>query len=408
MSRLEDGLPAARSRMLWAAIGIVLVSLNLRPAVVAMAPLLDELSAGLGLSAAGAGVLMTLPVLCFGVFGPAAPRLAHRFGIERTLAGVLLALLAGSALRLAPNLPALFGGTVLIGAAIAVGNILLPGLIKRDFPASVGVMSGLYTLGITGGAALAAGITVPLADAAGVPWNIALGTWGAFAVIGLAAWSPSLRRAAAHDNSLARPRIRLTRDRMAWQVTAFFGLQSLSYYAMSAWLPSLLISHGYDAAFAGFMLSVMNLAGILPSVLAPVLVARLRRQSFVAVLLGMLYAVGLVGLIARPDGAVVWVIVFGVAQGWALGFALALIVLRSPDALHATQLSGMAQSWGYFVAATGPLLFGALYGLTGLWGIPLAVLVLLLVPQTVAGYRAGAPRFVGLPQNGSTTERGTP
>jgi MFS transporter, CP family, cyanate transporter len=374
-----------------------------------MAPLLDEISAGVGLTSVMAGLLMTVPVLCFGVFGPAAPRLAHRFGIEATLAGVLVALVIGSALRLIPTASALFGSTVLVGAGIALGNILLPGLIKRDFPNSVGLMSGVYTLGITGGAALAAGITVPLARAADLPWSVALAAWGLLAVVGLVAWFPGLRRAAGAPAGTRRGHVALGRDRLAWLVTLFFAFQSLNYYAVSSWLPTLLISYGFDAAFAGLMLSVINLAGIIPAMLAPVLVARLHRQSLVAILVGVLYAAGLTGLLfsAEATSAVpAWVVVLGIAQGASLGFGLTLIVLRAPDAEHATALSGMAQSWGYGIAAAGPLVVGALFGATGGWAAPLGFLLLMLVPQTIAGYRGGAPLFVGLPQNGRTSGRG--
>ena len=373
--------------------------------MVAMAPLLDDISDSLQLSSVTAGVLMTLPVLCFGVFGPAAPRLAARFGMERTLAGVLVALIVGSAVRLIPTVPALFGSTVLMGAAIALGNILLPGLIKRDFPNAVGLMSGVYTLGITGGAAVAAGVTVPLARAADLHWSVALAAWGIVAVIGLIVWLPVLI-GARPSGAAGRTPVRLMRDRLAWQVTLFFAYQSLGYYALGAWLPTLLISSGFDAAYGGFMLSVINLAGVLPAMVTPLLVARLRRQSAVAVGLGVLLAVGVLGMLFLPTAMAAWIVVLGVGQGISLGLGLTLIVLRSPDAAHATALSGMAQSWGYALAAVGPLVVGALYGLTGTWSVPLAFLLVMLVPQTVAGYRAGVPRFVGVTHNGTRLERG--
>jgi MFS transporter, CP family, cyanate transporter len=371
-----------------------------------MAPLLDEISTSLHLDPVTAGALMTLPVLCFGVFGPAAPKLVARFGMERTLAGVLVALIAGSAIRLLPTVPALFGSTVLVGAAIALGNILLPGLIKRDFPNAIGLMSGVYTLGLTGGAALAAGITVPLARAAGVDWSVALAAWGFLAVIGLVVWLPSLIAAFAQPLSrMPGSSVGLVRDRLAWHVTLFFAFQSLGYYALSAWLPTLLISSGFDADYGGLMLSVINLAGVPPAMVTPILVARLRRQSAVAVGVGMLFAVGTLGVLLAPAAMPVWIVILGIAQGAALGLGLALIVLRSPDAAHATALSGMAQSWGYALAAAGPLVFGALYGATGTWSVPLVFLLIMLLPQTVAGYHAGAPRFVGVTHNGNSRER---
>ncbi|WP_166791226.1 MFS transporter [Cryobacterium sp. Hh7] len=385
---------------LWTAIGTVLIALNFRPAVVAVSPLLDQIGPGAGLSTSAAGLLLTLPVLCFGLLGPTAPALARRFGIERTLGGVLLAVLVGSALRLIPTVPALFAGTIMIGAGIAVGNILLPVLIKRDFPHSIGLMSGLYTLSITGGAALAAGITVPIARAAGLSWNAALGGWGLLALVGLLVLIPGMRRAhprvaRAEPGTILPVRIRLMQDRMAWLVTVFFGLQALNFYSMTAWLPTMLIARGFDATAAGLLLSLNSLASIIPAMLTPVLVARVNRQSFVAVALGAIYVVALLGLILAPTAAPLWVCLLGVAQGATLGLALTLILVRSPDTHHAAQLSGMAQSWGYTIAAVGPLLLGALFEVTQDWVVPLVFLALLILPQTATGYRAGRPSMVG-------------
>jgi CP family cyanate transporter-like MFS transporter len=367
--------------------------------VVAISPLLDQISPAIGLSTSAAGLLLTLPVLCFGLLGPAAPALARRFGIERTLGGVLVAVLVGSGLRLIPTVPALFAGTIVIGAGIAVGNILLPVLIKRDFPHSIGLMSGLYTLSITGGAALAAGITVPIARAAGLSWNAALGGWGLLALVGLIILIPGFRRAHPRAARVKTGTIlrgsRLTHDRVAWLVTVFFGLQALNFYSMTAWLPTMLIARGFDATAAGFLLSLNSLVSIIPAMLIPVLVTRMNRQSFVAVGLAGIYVIVLLGLILAPAAAPLWVCLLGAAQGATLGLALTLILLRSPDTNHAAQLSGMAQSWGYTIAATGPLLLGALYELTQDWVIPLTVLALLIIPQAATGYRAGLPRMVG-------------
>ncbi|MEO7006467.1 MAG: MFS transporter [Terrimesophilobacter sp.] len=392
---------------LWSGIAVVLVSLNFRPAVVSMAPLLDEISAAVGLTPLTAGLLLTLPVLCFGALGPTAPIIARRFGIEWTLVGVLLAVVAGSAVRLIPTVPALFLGTLMIGAGIAIGNILLPGLIKRDFPHSIGLMSGLYTLALTGGAALGAGATVPIARAAGLDWNFALGVWGLFAVVGLIVWLPGLRGVRARRGTVTRTVLKLGSDPVAWLVTAYFGFQSLNFYATSAWLPTLLIFDGADPAYAGLMLSLMNLVSIIPAMVSPLIAARMRRQSSFAVALVGFYAVGIVGLMLSPGIAVLWVLVLGIGQGATLGLALAYIVLRSPDSDHATKLSGMSQSWGYLMAAGGPMLLGALFGATGGWLAPLLLLALLLIPQAYTGYRAGLPRLVGAVPTVEPTEEQT-
>lgn len=380
---------------LWAGIAIVLLSLNLRPVIVAVSPLLDEISAELELSSFLAGSLITLPVLCFAIIGPLAPSLAARIGFERSLALVLLAIIAGSALRIVPSVPALFGGTLLIGMGIAVGNILLPGLIKRDFQHRLGLMSGLFSMTLAAGATLAAGVTLPVARAAGWNWNEALAAWGIFALFALGCWLPTLwhaRGAAGHPHPSG---IRLRRDPIAWVVTFFFGLQSLNFYSTTAWLPSMMTGLGHDALFGGYMLSLVNLVSIVPAMVVPLVLARIRRQSAFTVLVSVFYVTAIGGLLLAPSLAVVWVIALGIAQGSGLGLGLTFIVLRSPDADHATRLSGMSQSLGYLLAAGGPLVLGVLHDASSAWVLPLVFLLIMLVPQAITAYLAGRPRMVG-------------
>ncbi|WP_193509068.1 MFS transporter [Cryobacterium sp. BB736] len=383
----------APSRGLWAAIAVVLLALNLRPAIVAVSPLLDEISDAVQLTAFSAGLLVTLPVLCFAALGPLAPVLARHVGLERALGLVLVLIIAGCALRLVPSLFGLFGGTVLVGTGIAFGNILLPGLIKRDFPHRVGLMSGLFSMSLAGGATLAAGITVPVARAGGLDWNVALGAWGIFAVIALAAWLPMMRSAGrtAASGGVA---VALHRDRVAWYVTAFFGLQSFNFYATTAWLPTILIARGADTVFAGGMLALINVVSIVPALVVPMLLDRMRSQAGFAIGLGVLFFVAVGGFLAVPSAPVLWVTLLGIAQGASLGLGLTLLVLRAPDADHTTSLSRMAQSWGYLLAAPAPLLLGLLNDVTGAWTASLMLLLVMLVPQFVAGYLAGRPGLV--------------
>ncbi|WP_214365330.1 CynX/NimT family MFS transporter [Pseudonocardia sp. H11422] len=383
-----------RSATWWVGVTIVLVACNLRPGVVAVSPLLEEIRAAAGLSATAAGVLTALPVLCFGLLAPVAPRLARRFGIERALLGALLTLCAGIALRVIDSTAALFAGTVLVGGAIAIGNVLLPGLIKRDFAHRAGLMTGLYTMAISAGGALAAGLTVPVARAAGLDWRGALGMWGLFAGAAIMVWLTQLRR---DDHRIVNGGdiTGLWRDPVAWQVTAFMGLQSLSFYASGAWLPTLFVERGADPSTAGWMLSLASFVGIATSLLTPMLADRMRRQSGLAFAATGVSAAGLLGVLTVPGAEWVSMAVLGLGQGAAISLALTLIVLRAPDGAHAAQLSGMAQSVGYVLAAAGPFAVGALHDLTGSWTIPLVVLALLLAPQGLVGAAAGRDRLVG-------------
>lgn len=388
---------------LWAAIAVVLVALNLRPVIVAVSPVFDTISSELGLTSVLAGLLVTLPVLCFGVLGPLAPLLAGKIGFERSLALVLLAIIAGSALRIIPSIPALFGGTVLVGAGIAVGNILLPGLIKRDFPHRLGIMSGLFSMSMAVGATLAAGLTIPLAKAVGWSWNEVLAAWGLFAMLALVCWIPALwnsRGTSGHPRTLG---LALGRDRVAWWVTIFFGLQSFNFYSTTAWLPTILIGYGYDPVFAGFMLSLVNFVSMLPALVVPLVLERIKNQAAFTIVVSLLYFAAVGGFLAMPGFAVVWMVLLGLAQGAGLGLGLTFIVLRSPDAAHATKLSGMAQSWGYLFAAAGPLAVGALYDLTAAWVMSLLLLFVMLVPQAITAYLSGRPALVGAAVHGEAT-----
>ncbi|WP_433284097.1 CynX/NimT family MFS transporter [Pseudonocardia sp. CA-142604] len=384
---------SARMTSLWIGVAIVLVAANLRPAVVGVAPVLSEISAAEGLSSTAAGVLSALPVFCFGLFAPAAPWLARRFGIERTVLGALVLLCAGFAVRSVGPVALLFVGNVMAGAAIATGNVLLPALIKRDFSHRTGVMTGLYTMAVSAGGALAAGITVPVAQAAGLSWRGALAVWGLFTLVALVIWLPQTRR--VHRIGSTGGVGGLWRDGLAWQVTGFMGLQSLGYYAVSAWIPAVFVGRGFGAEAAGWLLSLASFVGIIGSMVAPMLAARYRRQRAVALVITGVSALGLIGVILLPGGEIPSMALLGLGQGAALGLALTLVGLRSPDAPHTSQLSGMAQSIGYMLAAVGPFLVGVVHDATGSWTIPLLLLLVLFVPQAVVGVLAGRDLLVG-------------
>jgi CP family cyanate transporter-like MFS transporter len=378
----------------WIGLAIVLVAANLRPAVVGVAPLLAQIQADERLSATAAGILTALPVLCFGLIAPVAPPLARRLGTERALLTALALLIVGFLVRSSGPLAALFAGTVLLGSAIAIGNVLLPSLIKRDFAHRTGMMTGLYTMAIAGGGALSAGITVPVAQAAGLDWRGALAGWALFALVALLCWLPHVRRAERPARVGGQRVGGLWRDALAWQVTAYMGLQSLGYFAVTAWLPALLVDRGYDPVTAGYLLSLSTVAGIAGALVAPMLATRGRRQRGLAVGITAVAAVGFLGVLAPIGVEPVAVILLGAAQSAALGLALVLVALRAPDAAHAAQLSGMAQTAGYVVAAAGPFAVGALRDLTGGWTVPLLLLVALLAVQGAAGVLAGRDRHV--------------
>ncbi|MFB9740368.1 CynX/NimT family MFS transporter [Pseudonocardia sulfidoxydans] len=381
--------PAPRA-MFWTAAAIVVVALNLRASVVGVGPLLTEIRVDESLSATAGGILTALPVLCFGLLAPVAPRMARRVGIERALLAVLVLLTAGCLVRMVPTVSGLYLGTVMIGTAVASGNVLLPALIKRDYAHRTGLMTAVYSSAISFSGALGAAVTVPLADAAGLGWRLALGAWAAWAVLGVLCWLPQLRR-------VARPAVPGTKVRgvarqaLAWQVTAYMGLQSLGFYSASAWFASIFIDRGWSPTAAGALVSVVSVTGLLGGIGAPLLGARSRDQRRLSLAITLLGAVG-IGLVLVPGLEIVACVLAGVSFGAALGLALIYMGLRSPDAAHAAQLSGMAQCVGYAVAAVGPFAVGALHDLTDGWTVPMIVVLVLYIPQGVAGWLAGRDR----------------
>ncbi|MFC4116611.1 MFS transporter [Nonomuraea zeae] len=383
------------------ALGIVLIAANLRPAIAATATVLDSITGDLHLSGVAAGALTTLPVLCFGLCGPVAPLLVRRLGIERALALALAAVAAAAALWLGGSATVLFAGTVLVGVAAAVGNVLLPVLVRRDFPDRAGLVSGLYTTALACAAALAAAVTVPLGDAIGRGWPGALAVWGLPALAALVVWAPQLRRGARPpDQAPSGPGgvARLLRDPLAWQVTGLMGFQALSYHATLAWLPSVFTDAGLDRATAGILLSVAGFVAIPVSLVLPALAARRPGQRGWIVLLTALTATGLLGLLVAPAAApYLWVSLMGLGQGPIFPLTLTIIVLRSRTTEDTIALSTMAQSIGFVIAAAGPLALGLLRTASGTWTAGIVLLLALLVPQLLTGLAAARDRHIAGP-----------
>ena len=390
--RTTKVLPGRRHGLLLA-LAIVLVAVNLRPAVAGVGPVLPELRAGLSLSGTAVAVLTTLPVRCFGLLATTAPRLARRYGIEPVLVGIMAALAVGALGRVLDGAPALFIGTVVAGGAIAIGNVLIPPLIKRDFPDRTGSMMGVYSMAVSGTAAVAAGLAVPLAGATGLGWRGALGVWAVPAAAAALVWLP---RSRGRTRPPTPPPARsLLRDPLAWQLTVYFGLQSLSFYAVLAWLPSMYRDFGASPAVAGFLLSLSGLVQIPVSLVLPGLAARARTQVGYAVAGTVLIGAGLAGVLLAPMAApYLWVVLIGLGQGGCFALGLNLFVLRTRRVADTARVSAMAQSIGYTLCAVGPLLVGVLHDATGSWTTPLVLLLALLVPQLVTGALAGRDRTV--------------
>lgn len=375
-------------------IAVAVVAFNLRPAITSLGPVLSGIEHTTGLSAATAGLLTTLPVLAFGLCSPLAPVIARRYGIEATVTGSLVLLVAGLVVRAVPSVALLFLGTAAAGVAIAAGNVLVPAVIKRDFPLRARMATGIYSVVLSGGAALAAGVTVPMARALGEGWRGGIALWAAPAAIALVLWAVTTA-GSHHEIVPVHASARLWRSPLAWQVTLFMGLQSLGYYALVAWIPTIFQQHGVSASTAGWLLSLSGFASLPSAFGASVLASTGARARLVVIVTVVLNAVALGGLLWHPvSGAFAWMVLLGLAQGGAISLALNFIVARAPTSHRAAELSGMAQTVGYLLASVGPFALGALHDATRSWVVPLVVMCLVLVPELASGLGAARPLLV--------------
>ncbi len=381
-------------------IGMALIALNLRPWVTSVGPALPTIRDDLGLSSTLSSVLTALPVVCFALVSPIAPRVLRRYKMELAIVASLIALIAGLLLRVAPGIVAVFAGTLVAGAAIAITNVLLPVMVKRDAPARAGLLTGVYTMMISVGAALGAGITVPFAEAVGGGWRSGLALWVLPVIPAALFWVVRARgkdsvaeRATSRDVAPA-PELATPVKRVDWPVTLFFGFQSGVFYAAVGWLPSVLHDQGYTTAEAGGLMSLALILGIPLGLIAPILAARQRDQRWSVAVFVVLTGAGLAGLFLMPDAAVVWMIVFGIGSGGTFPLALMLIVTRSSSARETERLSSAAQTLGYGLAVFAPVAVGELHSATGSWTPPLVLMAgIMLVPTLLAGLAASRSPF---------------
>jgi CP family cyanate transporter-like MFS transporter len=372
-------------------VGILLISTCLRAPITSIAPLLKLISDNFGLSATVGGLLTTLPLLAFGAVSPFAVILARAYGLERMLFCALLLIIAGVAVRTVGPVSALFLGTVVIGSGIAIGNVLLPSLLKRDFPDSVATFTAAYSLTMGIAAAIASALATPLAQLSDSTWRLATGVVVLLPVLSAAVWLPQLtnRSAPTTGTAVLPHRGRVWSSMLAWQVTLFLGLNSFVYYSGISWLPTILRDTGYSIAEAGSLHGVLQLAGASASVIVFPMIRWMKDQRLAALASSAVALGGLLGLLLAPQWAATWMILFGLGTGAGIIVGLSLVSLRASNVQQAAELSGMAQSVGYFLAAIGPLLTGSLHDIFGKWDISLMLCALLCVAMALFGLLAG-------------------
>lgn len=393
-------LPRPRRAAVAAVAAVLLLGMCLRAPVTAVGPLIDRIGADTGLGPTALGLLGALPVLGFGVGSALAHRPAVRFGLERVIAVALLALAAGLVLRSLDVPGALWVGTAVIGLAIAAGNVLAPAVVKRDQPHRIALVTACFTAVMSTTGAVASGIAVPVSDAWGGGWREPLA--GFAVVVGVVAvvWTVrAVRAGPVHAADLpvvggSGPRaVSMWRSRSAWLVSLFMGLQSASFYIIVNWLPTIETALGLDPRTAGWHLFLYQVVGMLSGFGITVLMRRRTDLRGLGVAVGLCMTVAMVGLLLAPGAAVVWVALAAVGSGSSLVLALSLFGLRTAHARQTAQLSSMAQTVGYAVAACGPLVAGWLGGSVA-WELVLVLTAVIALAQAVVALGAARPGLI--------------
>lgn len=374
-------------------VSLLLIGSNLRAPLTSVGPLIPSIREHLDLSHTVAGFITTLPLIAFALISPFAPKLANRFGMERMIFISMLLLVAGIGLRSVTGVAPLFIGTAIVGIAISFGNVLIPGFIKMSFPFRIGVTTGLYAVFMNIFGALASGVSIPLANFGGFGWQGALAAWAVLAVIAAGLWFPHIgkkKQVATFAAEGGRKKTNMWKSMTAWHVTIFMGLQSLMFYTILTWLPEILQVSGYRLDEAGWMLSLMQFALIPITFIMPIIAGKMKSQKLLSGLTALFFLLGTLGLLSGQTSLIIIsVVLFGIACGSGFSLSMMFFTLRTKDGYEASELSGMAQSFGYLLAACGPVIFGGMHDLTGGWTTPLIFLSIIAVILCISGVLAG-------------------
>ena len=376
-------------------IGILFIAANLRAPLTSVGPLVSLIRDNLHISNTLAGTITSLPLFAFALFSPLIPGMARKFGTEVCFFGSVIILTLGILLRSYAGSFSLFLGTAIIGLAISASNVLMPSLIKKEFPNQVGVMTGLYSVSMSIFAALASGISIPLSVNSGLGWAGALKIWAVLSFISIIIWIPQLRKNSkmAVDNMAAdtleevnktnnideptMKEVSIWKSSLAWQVTIYMGLQSMILSCIVTWLPSILIQQGMTSSQAGWMLSIMQLALIPTIFFCSILAGHTSSQHSLVMVGSLCIIIGFLGLLLVHGfkSTILWIILLGIGGGFTFSLSMMFFNLRTNNANEAARLSGMAQSIGYLLAAFGPMFFGYLHDATNNWTMPLITLI---------------------------------
>ncbi|MFD2629474.1 CynX/NimT family MFS transporter [Oceanobacillus kapialis] len=376
-------------------LAIILIAATLRSPITSVGPLIPFFRDELEASNTIIGLVNTLPLLAFGLFSPFVPRLSSRYGMEMTLFIAMIFLSIGVFIRALSGVPTLLFGTLILGMAIAVGNILMPGLIKSTFPYRIGLMTGIYSVSMNIFGALASGVSVPIASASGLDWRNAMQVWSIISIIAvvvLAFRLPVIRatQKKVFMNVKSQPSRALFKSKIAWSVTLFMGLQSFIPYSLFTWLPDILGSKGYTESEAGWLIAIYQVGLIPTTFLAPIIAGKMQSQRLIACISGLLFFFGLLGVsLTASTIMIAFLILTGIGAGTTFSLAMMFFVLRTNTVSESSQLSSMAQSFGYIIAALGPILLGSIAEWSNGWTVPLVILMTVSLCIAFLGTIAG-------------------
>lgn len=396
MSSLKQSL---NPKAIFLILGILLIALNLRLPFTGIAPVLPWIQKEFNLSTTAIGFLTSLPLIAFAIFSPLSASIAKKFGIERTLFAALMTIAFGILIRSGQSAWMTFSGTLLIGIGIALGNVLLPGLIKRNFHSRAASLTGAYSITMGAGGAIASASVIPLTAAWG--WHIALSIFVLAPVLALLVWIPQLKNHETINVSKNNPHSSsaVWKSPLAWQVTLFMGLNAMPFYIAVGWLPTILMNKGLSAAEAGSMHGSLQLATAIPGLILAATLRRMNDQRLAAVVVSLLSAIAFAGFAFAPKFALLWSLILGFGCGASMMLGLTFIVLRTNTTEDAAVLSGMSQCIGYLMAASGPLIFGKLFDLFSDWTVPLLMTSIIAVLGAFSGIMAGRNKHIAHKSN---------
>ncbi|MEC4115114.1 CynX/NimT family MFS transporter [Myroides pelagicus] len=380
-------------------LGIVFIASNLRAPLTSVGPVISEISNALSLSNTMAGLVTTIPLMAFGLLSSIVPKVSRRYGMAVVLLASLILLSIGLVIRPFGSLITLFLGAALVGVAITVGNVLMPAYIKSNYRKNIGTMMGIYSVAMNLTAALAAGFSISLGKFTEMGWKGSIGVWVVLSLVTILIWLPQVKkkREVQMTSTLGQDEVKVNmyKSKVAWAVTVFMGVQSLLFYCLAAWLPKVAITWGIPSEEAGWLLSYMQFAQLPMTFIGAIIASKLPNQRLLAIGTGVLFAVGIVGLLLfQTTGIVLWCVLIGAASGLAFSLSMLFFVLRTGSTIQAAELSGMAQSIGYLIAACGPPVFGALFDLSESWFLSLVFLVLMSMILITSGTIAGKNEWV--------------